>query len=359
MGLACGIVGLPNVGKSTLFNALTHSNAEAQNFPFCTIEPNVGIVPVADPRIQQLTDIVQPLKTIPATVQFIDIAGLVDGAAQGNGMGNQFLSHIRETDAIAQVVRCFDNDDIMHTHDKVDPVRDIDIIHTELLLADMQSVERQLSKIKSKVKSGCSESIAKQEILTELYNWLDGGNPIRTHHICAQVTRWGLLTAKPMLYIANMDDRDTNRDHLAAVTEIATSEKAQCIPLYCRLEEEIMALDDDDERHAYLSAMEITASGLDQMTRAGYDALNLHTFFTAGEKEVRAWTLQKGQNALSAAGTIHTDFQRGFIRAEVIAYDDFVTCGGEMGAREKGKWRLEGRNYIICDGDIIFFRFAV
>ena len=363
MGIKCGIVGLPNVGKSTLFNALTKAGIEAQNFPFCTIEPNTGVVPVPDPRQDKLAEIVSPERTVPTTMEFVDIAGLVEGASKGEGLGNQFLANIRETDAIAHVVRCFEDGKIVHVAGKVDPLSDIEIINTELALADLDSVEKAMSKASKQAKGGDKEAIARQKVLEKVLPFLNEGKPARTANLDAddlkQVRSLNLLTIKPTMYIANVaEDGFENNPLLDKVTELAQSENAQVVPICAKIEEEIIELDDEDKAE-FLAELGMKEPGLDRVIRAGYQLLGLQTYFTAGVKEVRAWTVKVGATAPQAAGVIHTDFEKGFIRAEVVAYDDFVSNNGEQGAKEAGKWRLEGKDYIVKDGDVIHFRFNV
>ncbi|KTD08471.1 redox-regulated ATPase YchF [Legionella jamestowniensis] len=363
MGFKCGIVGLPNVGKSTLFNALTKAGIEASNYPFCTIEPNVGIVTVPDPRLEALSEIVKPQQTLPATMQFVDIAGLVKGASSGEGLGNQFLANIRETDAIAHVVRCFENNDIIHVEGKVDPISDIEVINTELALADMETVEKALMKAAKNSKSGNKEALFEKQVLEKAKQHLDAGKPVRTleltHEEEAVVRRLFLLTAKPVLYIANVDDNGyENNPLLEKVTRLATEEKAKVVALCAATEAELMDLDEAD-RKEFMTDLGLEEPGLNRVIRAGYDLLGLQTYFTAGVKEVRAWTIPKGATAPQAAGVIHTDFEKGFIRAEVIAYEAFIAHRGEQGAKEAGKLRLEGKEYIVCDGDVMHFRFNV
>ncbi|KTD23812.1 GTP-binding protein [Legionella lansingensis] len=363
MGFKCGIVGLPNVGKSTLFNALTKAGIEASNYPFCTIEPNVGIVTVPDPRLDALAEIVKPQQVVPATMQFVDIAGLVKGASSGEGLGNQFLANIRETDAIAHVVRCFENTDIVHVEGKVDPLSDIEVINTELALADMETVEKALNKAGKNSKSGNKEAIFEKQTLEKVKAHLDEGNPVRTLGLTAEeeniVRRLFLLTAKPVLYIANVDDTGySNNPLLDKVTELAHQEKASIVAISAATEAELMDLD-EEERKEFMADLGLSEPGLNRVIRVGYELLGLQTYFTAGIKEVRAWTIRKGSTAPQAAAVIHTDFEKGFIRAEVISYDAFIAHHGEQGAKEAGKLRLEGKDYIVADGDVMHFRFNV
>lgn len=363
MGFKCGIVGLPNVGKSTLFNALTRAGIEAANYPFCTIEPNVGVVTVPDTRLDALSEIVKPIRVVPAVMQFVDIAGLVKGAASGEGLGNQFLANIRETDAIAHVVRCFENSDVIHVSGTVNPVHDIEIINTELALADMDTVEKALHKATKLSKSGQKDAIVEKQLLDKLKLHLDAGHPVRTLDLTDEerilCRRLFLLTAKPILYIANVaDDGYDNNPLLEKVRAYAANENASVVPLCASTESELVELDDTD-RNEFMADLGLAEPGLNRVIRAGYDLLGLQTYFTAGVKEVRAWTVTRGSTAPQAAGVIHTDFEKGFIRAEVIAYDAFITNKGEQGAKEAGKLRLEGKEYIVCDGDVMHFRFNV
>lgn len=363
MGIKCGIVGLPNVGKSTLFNALTKAGIAAANFPFCTIEPNVGVVPVPDLRLGALADIVKPERVLPTAVEFVDIAGLVAGAASGEGLGNKFLSHIREVDAITHVVRCFENDDVIHVNNKVDPLADIDTIDTELALADMDSVEKAIQRNERSAKGGDKEAKARLEVLAIVRTGLDAGTPARALKLDADqkllLRDLFLLTMKPVLYIANVsDDGFENNPLLDLVRTRAESEGSAVVPVCASIEEELSQLE-DAERDEFLHELGLDEPGLNRLIRAAYELLGLQTYFTAGVKEVRAWTVRRGATAPQAAAVIHTDFEKGFIRAETIAYDDFIKYRGEQGSKEAGRLRLEGKEYKVQEGDVLHFRFNV
>ncbi len=363
MGFKCGIVGLPNVGKSTLFNALTEGEVEAANYPFCTIEPNVGVVPVPDIRLAKIAEIAGSKQLLPAVMSFVDIAGLVAGAAKGEGLGNKFLATIRETQTIAHVVRCFENDDVTHVAGKVDPIADIEVIQTELALADLETVDRALIKVHKEARSGDKTAKDRQALLQRVKEFLNQAQMLRklplTEEEKLSLRDLQLLTVKPTLYIANVDESGLNGNaHVQRVMEYAKTENAKVVVICAAIEAEIAQLD-KSERAEFLASLGLQEPGLNRVIQTGYELLGLQTYFTAGPKETRAWTIEKGMTAPQAAGVIHTDFEKGFIRAEVMAYNDYIQYRGEQGAKEAGKWRLEGKEYVVHDGDVMLFRFNV
>ncbi|MBL7002802.1 MAG: redox-regulated ATPase YchF [Gammaproteobacteria bacterium] len=363
MGFKCGIVGLPNVGKSTLFNAMTKAGIAAENYPFCTIDPNVGIVAVPDSRLNDISAIVEPKKIIPTTMEFVDIAGLVAGASKGEGLGNQFLGHIRDTDAIAQVIRCFENDDIVHVAGKIDPLDDIETINTELLLADMEAIDRQVERAAKAARSNDKDAKIKHTFMLKLQEFVADGRMVREYEVEEHEKKlmhdMHLITAKPILYIANVsEDGFEDNEHLDRLRDYAKDNNAQVVPVCASIEAEISELDEEDAAE-FLAELGLDEAGLSRVIHSGYELLKLQTYFTAGVQEVRAWTISQGDTAPQAAGKIHTDFEKGFIRAEVIGYDDFIDNNGEQGAKDAGKWRLEGKEYVMVEGDVVHFRFNV